>query len=76
MTGKQALYGGSRDMRLLVIRQRLRQGEGGHLRASEVAMLLDWAQTCTDGPKKADLLDLFEGIGGLKMMREAFGLMH
>ncbi|WP_306116551.1 MULTISPECIES: hypothetical protein [unclassified Roseovarius] len=43
------------------------------LRPKEAVMVLEWAIDCDDRDQKADLLSIFAEMGGMKLMRAAFG---
>lgn len=73
MASALARGGGERQALLSAIRQKMDGDAGATLRPKEAVMVLEWAIECDDQDQKADLLHIFAAMGGVKLMRSAFG---
>ncbi len=73
MASALARGGGERQALLSAIRQKMDSDANATLRPKEAVMVLEWAIDCDDRDQKADLLSIFAEMGGMKLMRAAFG---
>lgn len=71
MSGDQTPDDVKRETLLFVIRDRVMRHERPALRPGEAAELLEWAITCEDPVRQAELLKLFQRLGGVEMVRAA-----
>lgn len=76
MASKKAPNGGEREMILSAIRKKLRENHGEQIRPHEAILILEWAIECKDRTRRDELLELFDTLGGVKLMRDAFGSVH
>lgn len=73
MASTLARGGGERQALLSVIRQKMDSDANATLRPKEAVMVLEWAIDCDDSDQKADLLNIFAVMGGMELLRNAFG---
>lgn len=76
MVSDLTLDDGNPDTALSVIHQRLIRNSGATLTPEEAAMVLDWAETCTDLAQQATLMQIFEMAGGIAQIRKLMGPGH
>ncbi len=73
MASTLARGGGERQALLSAIRRKMESDANATLRPKEAVMVLEWAIDCDDSDQKADLLDIFSVMGGMELLRNAFG---
>lgn len=76
MASGLARNGGKKHELLSAIRQKMDADQGAQLRPAEAVMVLEWAIDCDDHACKAELLNIFDAMGGLRLMKEAFADLH
>ena len=72
MASELARNGGRKQQLLAAIRQKMEADSDAQLRPAEAVMVLEWAIDCEDIACKADLLNIFDRMGGLRLMRDVF----
>ncbi len=46
------------------------------LRPAEAVLMLEWAMACENEADRCALLDIFEQVGGVKLVQGAVGRVH
>ena len=75
MASEKARNGGKREELLSAIRTKMNTGTGARLKPAEAVMILEWAVECDDDRCTAELLRIFGVMGGVQLLREAFGIL-
>ncbi len=76
MASELARDGGGKQQLLAAIRRKMEADAGAQLRPAEAVMVLEWAIECDDIANKAELLNIFDRMGGLRLMRDVFANLN
>ena len=76
MSSGLARNGGKRHALLSAIRHKMDTEEGAQLRPAEAIMVLEWAIECDDPGCTAELLNIFDVMGGLRLVKDVLDDLH
>ena len=76
MASELARNGGKKKGLLSAIRQKMAEDVDAELRPAEAVLLLQWAIECDDNACKAELLHIFDKMGGLRLIEDTFSDLH